>query len=159
MTASLATTGPTVFSLRSARSDRGLLRGRLLRFGGFKSEAEAFRAGEAGCRLLNEWLTLRKRLPLEERPPVTAVMDGEDTQLWTDPGGQTMARVVRPGDDPAGDDWEGCLAENDHGLEFILPGGLFAAVALHLANLIYEAMMGATSADPDEAPTTSSVQS
>ena len=158
MTTSLATTGPTIFSLRSARSDRGVLRGRLLRFGGFVSEAEALRAGEAGCRLLNEWLTLRKQLPIDERPRVTAVVGDDGAHRWTAPGGQTMARVVRPGDGPVADGWEDCLAESDYGLEYILPGELFAAVTLHLGNLIYEAMMHPTSADVDEALATSSAQ-
>jgi hypothetical protein len=158
MTTSFATTGPTVFSLRNARSDRGLLRGRLLHFGGFTSEAEAFRAGEAGCRLLTEWLTVRKRLPIDERPRATAVIGDDGIQRWTDPGGQTMARIVRPGDDPGGDDSEGCPAKGHYGVQYILPGGLFAAVALHLANLIYEAMMGPTSADADQPLARGSVQ-
>ena len=150
MTTVLATTGPTVFSLRSARSDRGILCGRVLRFGGFKSEAEAFLAGEAGCRLVNEWLTLRKRLPIEEQPRVTAVIDDDGTWRWTDAEGQTTARVVRLGDDPDGDDCGDWLVENDYGLEYTLPSGLFAAVTLHLANLICEAMMGPTNADANE---------
>jgi hypothetical protein len=157
MGTSMATTGPTVFTLRSARSDVGVIRGRELRFGGFKSATDAFRAGEAGCRLLHEWLTLRKRLPIDERPQITAVIDDEGTHRWTDPAGETMARVVRPTDAVDGD-WEGCLARSDYRLEFILPDGLFAAVALHLANLIYEAMTGPRTVDADEAPAVSSVQ-
>jgi hypothetical protein len=69
-----------------------------------------------------------------------------------------MARVVRP-DDAIEDDWEGCLAESDYGLKFILPDGLFAAVALHLSNLVYEAMTGPRSAGAAEVPAMSSVQS
>ena len=98
-------------------------------------------------------------LPIEILPPTRERDEHHLGQLWTDSRGQTIAQIVRPGDDREGDDWEGCLAENDYGLEFMLPDGLFAAVALHLANLIYEEMIGVTSANLDEALTTSPVQS
>ena len=121
MTLSIRYVGRGRYALARGGEPVGSIEGRTLRIDGFVTEAQAVEARHAGYVALLRWTA--------SRPAAARARDG-------DTGGSVVARLVRasvPGDDAA--------RAAPFAVEFRLPAGLYAAVALQAAQTVHSAIL------------------
>lgn len=120
MTLSIRYVGRGRYALARGGEPVGSIEGRTLRIDGFATEAEAVEARHAGYVALLRWTA--------SRPATARARDA-------DAGGSVVARLVRAAvpDDAA--------RAAPFAVEFRLPAGLYAAVALQAAQTVHSAIL------------------
>jgi hypothetical protein len=127
------------YSLADAGNEIGTIHGRSLRIVGFDTEADAAEARHAGFVALLRWIALRSGTARRGADAPGIEEPGRDGRGGGAPamhgGGSVIARVLRPTPDERQGSSRGAYS-----VEFQLPPGLYAAVALHAAQTIYGAI-------------------
>lgn len=144
MTLSIRYRGAGRYVLAHAGNEVGTIQGRSLRIGGFDTEADAAEARHAGFVALLRWIALRSdgSRPREEAAGIEETARGASASgavaTTGAEEGSVIARLLRLADDEQSHPARGAYA-----VEFRLPAGLFAAVALHAAQTIHAAIRAA----------------
>ena len=128
MTLSLLFAGSSTYRLIHDRLDVGWLVGDTLVFTGFRSLAEAERAGDAGYIALLDWLDGTSDVADEEKMRIHVAIDENDMPEWIGPTGKALARIIRPAED------EGLV------VEFKIPRTVYTVAAANAASRMFDAM-------------------
>jgi hypothetical protein len=131
MALSLVFEGPATYRLVDNGADVGCLAENLLVFTGFPTMHDAELAADAGYVALLHWLAHRRGDVREDAPALNVVLSEDGTSEWIGPEGTSVARVIRSPD------------SRHFELEFLLPKGLYTAVAAYAATHLYEAIVEA----------------
>ena len=130
--------GASTSMYRLVDDDRqvGTLAGDALVFTGFRSLADAERAGDAGYIALLAWLAEREERAADPHTMLHVAVNEDELSEWIGPNGRVLARIVRPG------------ANERFEVEFTLPPHVPTAAAAGAASRIYDAIQRAAQGAP-----------
>jgi hypothetical protein len=131
MALSLVFEGPSTYALVDNGVDVGCLTQNLLVFTGFPTMHDAEHAADAGYVALLHWLAYRRGGVREDAPALNVALSEDGTSEWIGPEGDSLVRVIRSPD------------SRRFALEFLLPKGLYTAMAAHAATHVHEAIVEA----------------
>ena len=134
MSLALYFSGSCTYRLVDGDRDVGWVHGDSLTFAGFRSLADAERAGDAGYVALLDWLASRRRGNSDEGTTLHVAVGEDELSEWIGPNGHVLARIVRPAE------------EESFIVEFTLPSRLHAAAVAKAARRIYDAIGSARQA-------------
>lgn len=138
---SLLFRGASGYTLLHGTREVGSFSGSVLRFYPFSTEAEAIRAADAGCYALVHWLGSRADTRSLGTPPLGDAASGDSASRWMGPGGVPVARLsYHPSGSLVETHRDATHARPVYAVEFVLPEGVYAAVALQPAQRIHEAI-------------------
>lgn len=128
MELSLVFGGSATYELQHDGVSVGYLEGDSLVFTGFRSLADAERAGDAGYIATVGWFANRQRSAPDDTPTLHVAVGEDSMSEWIGPNGQALARIIRRAED------DGFL------IDFRLPPRLPTTLVRRLASRIYHAM-------------------